>query len=169
MNCPHGNRAKSHCSQCRRERKRAWDAKNREHVLEHQKAYNKAKYAKNPAAVKARVQAWRKANPEKKLEQDRLYRARHPEKVTQKNHRQLAKRHHVSGTFTADEWIAIKQRYDLRCLACGRREPEIKLTPDHVKALSEGGENTAQNIQPLCQPCNARKGKKHIDYRMVTP
>src|SRR5438309_11222979 len=35
-------------------------------------------------------------------------------------------------TLTTAEWKAICRYYDHRCLNCGRQEPEIKLTIDHV-------------------------------------
>lgn len=63
------------------------------------------------------------------------------------------------------EWEAIKHNQDYTCLCCGRKEPEIKLTRDHVLPLRQGGTNYAENIQGLCGECNSRKGAKHIDYR----
>jgi len=42
-------------------------------------------------------------------------------------------------SFTAQEWAELKRRYNYTCLRCGRREPEIKLTADHVVPISKGG------------------------------
>ncbi len=50
-------------------------------------------------------------------------------------------------------------------LGCGYKEPEIKLTLDHVIPLSKGGRNIIDNIQPLCLACNDSKGTKNTDYR----
>jgi 5-methylcytosine-specific restriction endonuclease McrA len=50
-------------------------------------------------------------------------------------------------------------------LACGQREPEIKLTIDHVVPLVRNGSHDKSNIQPLCLSCNDSKGTKVLDYR----
>lgn len=69
------------------------------------------------------------------------------------------------GTYTTQEWRDLCARYDYACLCCGKREPEIKLTPDHVIPLSKGGRNDIGNLQPLCKPCNTAKNARTIDYR----
>jgi 5-methylcytosine-specific restriction endonuclease McrA len=69
------------------------------------------------------------------------------------------------GNFTAAEWRALKKAQGHRCLACGRKEPEIRLTVDHVKAVSKGGSNGIENVQGLCGRCNLRKYVREIDYR----
>lgn len=69
------------------------------------------------------------------------------------------------GEITKQEWQWLKEFYDFTCLRCGKREPEIKLTLDHVLPLAMGGKNVIKNAQPLCQPCNSSKHNKHIDYR----
>jgi 5-methylcytosine-specific restriction endonuclease McrA len=68
-------------------------------------------------------------------------------------------------SFTVNEWRALQEQYNFTCLRCGRREPEIKLTADHVIPISKGGAGTIDNIQPLCKPCNSAKHDEEIDYR----
>lgn len=80
-------------------------------------------------------------------------------------HRSIARRNDASGSFTARELRKLYRQYDHVCLACGRSEPEIQLTPDHVIPLSRGGSNEISNIQPLCLECNLSKATKTIDYR----
>jgi 5-methylcytosine-specific restriction endonuclease McrA len=67
--------------------------------------------------------------------------------------------------FTHAEWQALKALHNHTCLCCARREPVIRLTPDHVIPLAKGGGNAIDNIQPLCQPCNSAKGTTTTDYR----
>jgi hypothetical protein len=71
----------------------------------------------------------------------------------------------AGGSFTAREWRVLRARYHHTCLCCGKAEPDIKLTPDHVIPLVHGGRNAIDNIQPLCLLCNLKKGTKTIDYR----
>lgn len=133
-------------------------------------------YAKKGREQRAK---WRAANPEKVREANHRAYAKHPEKYLDKQRRWykanpdkvVAYRHarrareQAGGTFTAAEWQALKVFYDFTCLRCGAQEPEIKLTPDHVKPLVGGGSNAIDNIQPLCGSCNNRKSTKEIDYR----
>jgi HNH endonuclease len=63
------------------------------------------------------------------------------------------------------EWALMKQHYHWTCLACGRREPEIELHPDHIIPRSKGGSDALRNRQPLCKSCNSSKNDSTIDYR----
>ena len=76
-----------------------------------------------------------------------------------------ARKKKADGKITAGEWKSLKERYNYNCLCCGRSEPEIILSLDHVIPLSKGGINTVDNAQPLCISCNSSKGNKTIDYR----
>lgn len=64
-----------------------------------------------------------------------------------------------------EAWQELKRKYDSTCLRCGRREPDIELTADHVIPMSAGGAHTIDNIQPLCRNCNSAKNSQCIDYR----
>ena|SRR3990167_3770604 len=54
-------------------------------------------------------------------------------------------------------WENIKRRYCYTCPACGRMEPDIVLTKDHIVPITRGGTNNPSNLQPLCKACNSRK------------
>lgn len=54
-----------------------------------------------------------------------------------------------------DVKMFVWQRDGGRCVKCGSQE---KLEFDHIIPLSKGGNNTARNIQLLCEKCNRQKG-----------
>ncbi len=86
-------------------------------------------------------------------------------KIFEHKQRRRDRTNAVGGIVTAAEWAAIKQYFDYCCLMCGRQEPAIKLTMDHVIPISKEGPNTIANIQPLCRPCNAKKFDQVLDLR----
>ena len=47
------------------------------------------------------------------------------------------------------------------CLKCGA---EDGLSIDHIVPVSKGGQNTLDNLQTLCMPCNISKGVTTISY-----
>ena len=68
----------------------------------------------------------------------------------------------AEGNYTWKKWEELKKKHNFTCAICGRKEPEIKLTIDHIIPISEGGTNWISNIQPLCRSCNSKKGKRLI-------
>lgn len=93
------------------------------------------------------------------------YYKRFPEKSVAATNRRRALKLAANGSHTEKEWQDLKAFYNFKCLQCGKQEPEIKLTRDHVIPLTEGGSDSINNIQPLCARCNSKKNNKHIDYR----
>jgi len=61
------------------------------------------------------------------------------------------------GHHTEQQWEFLKGAYNYTCKMCNRKEPEIKLTKDHIIPIRHGGNNDIQNIQPLCRSCNSKK------------
>lgn len=53
--------------------------------------------------------------------------------------------------------IAVWRRDAGKCTRCGSR---ARLEYDHIIPVSEGGSNTARNIELLCEKCNRSKGAK---------
>jgi 5-methylcytosine-specific restriction endonuclease McrA len=80
-----------------------------------------------------------------------------------KNKRNRLKRR-AEGEHSNAEWEELKRKNNYCCVGCKRREPEIKLTEDHIFPLSRGGDNSLKNIQPLCKSCNSKKHTK-INYQ----
>lgn len=123
-----------------------WRAKNLDHARELGRNFR----VRHKDRLNARTKAYFAANPDKK-------------RVYQANRR--ARKSGAGGSYSPQDWHDLKQHYDFRCLCCGRKEPEIKLTQDHVVPLSKGGDNRITNIQPLCLACNMQKQTKTTDYR----
>ena len=74
------------------------------------------------------------------------------------------RRRNADGSHTFAEWENLKAQYNWTCPCCDKREPEIKLSQDHIIPLSKGGSNNIENIQPLCRLCNSKKLTKTIKY-----
>jgi 5-methylcytosine-specific restriction endonuclease McrA len=132
------------------------------------------------AAMTRRSRTWAKNNPDRRTEICRTYERNNKDKVKASKkawlsankdaanvftNKRRAKLRGNAGSYTVQEWISLKADYDYTCLRCGKQEPEIKLTVDHVLPVSLGGPNYISNIQPLCGPCNSSKCDQHIDYR----
>lgn len=62
------------------------------------------------------------------------------------------------GFHSNGEWEDLKTKHTFSCAMCGRKDPEIVLTRDHFIAVSLGGSDNIENIQPLCKSCNSIKG-----------
>ena len=58
------------------------------------------------------------------------------------------------GRHTTAQWEAILAHHNHRCAHCGAKDG---LQKDHIVAVAAGGSDGADNLQPLCGPCNSRK------------
>lgn len=70
----------------------------------------------------------------------------------------------AGGSHTLADWETLKAQYNWTCPCCGKSEPIIVLTEDHIIPLSKGGSDNIENIQPLCRSCNSKKHDKIIKY-----
>lgn len=64
-------------------------------------------------------------------------------------------------TITKTMRTRVLERDDFKCRRCGNGPSETALCVDHVVPVSKGGLATFDNLQTLCQPCNA--GKSNSD------
>jgi 5-methylcytosine-specific restriction endonuclease McrA len=162
------------------ENAKKWNQEHPERVKASVRRYATRIVEKNPSVYKERSKAYRKAHHQKCVEEVQRYREQHREHAREvslawgKKHpegavaivqRRRARKMNVGGTYTAEEWNSVCEKYNHRCLCCGEREPDIKLTVDHVIPISKGGINSIENIQPLCRSCNSKKSTKIIDFR----
>ena len=86
-----------------------------------------------------------------------------PEYVCRSSHNRRVKVKNNGGSYSLAEWEQLCDKYENRCLACGRGD--VLLSVDHIVPIIHGGSNNIDNLQPLCVSCNSRKNKKTIDYR----
>lgn len=149
------------CKECHKKYNLQWQKENREKHREYQRKYREA----NVEKVREFVKSWITKFPEKYRESVRKSSRKNQDKRTALQNNRRFRQIENGGKITREEWKELKERYGHTCLRCKRKEPEIKLTLDHVLPLSLGGKNFIENAQPLCLSCNSSKGGKHIDYR----
>jgi 5-methylcytosine-specific restriction endonuclease McrA len=159
------------------EKTRAYNQRYRMNHLEEIKSYCQrhrieiAKYNRiyrkvNHNKIKERERVYRDSHLDEVREMRRIWRISNPNRVIANNQKRRSRIAGNGGSFTADDWELMKAEYGYRCPCCNRKEPNIKLTVDHITPISEGGKNLIENIQPLCKQCNS---KKHTDVMKFNP
>lgn len=66
----------------------------------------------------------------------------------------------VKGTHFKIQRINGYEDYHLNLYATYKSGKEVLMTSDHIRPLSKGGSNGLSNRQPMCLPCNGKKGNK---------
>ena len=119
---------------------------------------------KDKQHIKERKKNWAKKNENKLRDYKRNWVKKNYNKVLYSNLQRRKRKMNADGLHTLDEWENLKIQYNYICPACGKKEPKIKLTEDHIIPLSKGGSDNIENIQPLCRSCNSKKHTKIIKY-----
>ena len=73
-----------------------------------------------------------------------------------RRHNRRARRVNSNGTLYGYHWLTVLYSYNFACAMCGTNHTK-ELTLDHIKKLSDGGNNLPHNIQPLCFECHGKK------------
>ena len=114
---------------------------------------------------KSRKESWTQYNrSEKKKKVNKKWAKNNPDKIKENKRRRRLRKLNADGWHTIAEWELLKKQYGYTCLACGKKESDIKLTEDHIIPLIKGGSDNIENIQPLCISCNCKKRTKIIFY-----
>jgi len=75
---------------------------------------------------------------------------------------QRLKKARLLGTHSTEQWEALKAKFAYRCVRCGASDRIIQR--DHIVPIYQGGSDGIENIQPLCQRCNASKGPETFNW-----
>ena len=139
------------------------------HVQEHRNR-SKEWVASNPSRAKETQRRLYLENRELRCAQTKAWMLAHPDMRKAQHVRSKAARRKresvAAGSFSGKEWNALVTAFDGRCVCCGNA-PKI-MTADHIIPISRGGDNNIENIQPLCNSCNASKLTKSTS-RVLTP
>lgn len=136
----------TYCKVCHRGMTNSYTFANKEKVKLSQLTYRKT----HREEARANSKKWFSSNKEKAYSQRTAYRA---------------KRAGNGGSHTSQEWEWVKFTQNYTCLKCGKSEPVVKLTKDHIVPISKGGTDNIGNIQGLCKSCNSSKSARFLDLR----
>lgn len=103
----------------------------------------------------------------KKLEKDGTW-IKFISKPGNKNNRTTSSKHTIQKIMKKREW-----KEKPFCFFCGRHKDELgyneTLTIDHIKELSNGGEDRVKNLQILCTKCHKQKNhtRTYITWHLI--
>ena len=58
--------------------------------------------------------------------------------------------------------LKIYERDNYHCTYCGKQLTRFTATLDHITPVSEGGDNSAENLKTACLQCNSRKTSRPL-------
>ena len=151
-------------SEAAKERSRAWYENNKQRTSENVKSYRE----QNSEWVKWYQKTWASANRDKRRSSYKKWGQSEKGKtsISSRNSRRKARLRGATGSHSANEWNELKQNCNYTCNMCNTKEPDIKLTRDHIITVSKGGSDSIENIQPLCGSCNSKKKDKIMKASM---
>ncbi len=157
-----------------RKKRVLYEKKNREKINTRNALYRKRNHEKvlrvtrewgkkNRSYKSLQNKKWAHEHTERIRFYNKRYQTSNPEAINAKTHRRRTRITKAGGSYTASEFKNLCKQCHYKCLCCGKRR---KLTADHVVPVSKGGTSNIDNIQPLCGPCNSKKGSKCSDHRL---
>lgn len=114
---------------------------NSERFKSNEKVYRQKPRARHLAVLRAK--RFFKKRPDLKKHYDKVY--------------GYSRRGYNAGKLDKIAWENKLKELNGECQMCGTKE---NITIDHIKPLSLGGNNHIDNLQPLCNRCNAKKGNR---------
>lgn len=136
----------------------------KKHYKQYSHNYSKNRYWTAKLNNPEKLRETRAKYKESKKKYSKMYRKKNPERTREIANRRLKRKFNAEGSHTYGEWELLKKQYGFTCPSCKSKEPEIKLTEDHIIPLSKGGSDYIENIQPLCRSCNSSKSTKVVKY-----
>jgi len=155
------------------EYQKKWREKNPEYRRQYYLSHRDQEKKKNMEWRQRHIEQWRQYmrenfRSEYRSEYYRQWIIRNRDRKNWHTRKRKALKMNAEGTHSKEEWEKLKKRYNFTCPACGRKEPEIILTEDHIIPLSKKGGDSIDNIQPLCKNCNSRKFIEIFRYNFST-
>lgn len=130
------------------------------------RACKKLKNAQNYRKNRSYWRLYKQENRERYLEHARRWGSAHPDSRQRRRVRRARRLSQAKGSFTLREW-KLKLALYPNCPSCGRDWSEtLRPTVDHIVPICKGGGNDIDNVQPLCRPCNSRKGEMTMRYEL---
>ena len=165
---------RSVCRICKRILDKEYRKNNIEHTRKMDRRYRKShpekmreisqrRRNKNIERERERIKKWRREHSDRQHSSEKNWRKNNPDKLREKYANRRARLRGSFGIVKMSDFVDLCNKYNNKCLCCGNTG---KLTMDHVIPLILGGNNTIENIQPLCGNCNSKKGIKVVDYRI---
>ncbi len=177
--CKHKEKINIYCKEYyikNKEKRKLYHRKYYEEHRQHIKIVHKRYVNLHKKEIADKKKEWHKKHQQqlyikykdKRKKYFRYYQKQNQEKFRYWSAQRRILKNNAKGYHTLEEWLLIKKQYNYICPACGKKEPDIKLTEDHIIPISKNGTNFIDNIQPLCKSCNSKKGTKIIHYKINT-
>lgn len=144
----------------RREFTREWKKKHPDIAKESERKQHER--IANTPEIRAKYTEYQRNYRQERQKTDPAYHQHLMELAKSGQSRRRTRLNNGGGSHTATEWRKLCAAYNHCCVCCGQQKP---LTEDHIIPVINGGSDNIDNIQPLCDTCNKRKGAKTIDYR----